>query len=98
MPDRTFVSLEQAIEAAGSGDTIVLETDGPLSASRLVLHDKVLTIKAGLGFKPRIVRGDDGKGRTPGAILSTDRSLTLEGLTLVQHEKPLGVFGAMPLV
>lgn len=77
-----FAQLDQAIDAAQDGDTILVRGNGPFIAGSISLHGKSLTIKADEGFQPRL----DFVSLTTEAswepLLFTDRPLTLEGLNL----------------
>ena len=72
---RRYDSLQEAIENAEDGETIVVEGNGPFSTSFISISDKSLTLQAAEGKRP-VIYSEDKLGR----ILRTNNSLTLKGL------------------
>jgi serine/threonine protein kinase/WD40 repeat protein len=74
-------TLDTAVAAARSGDTIEVHGDGPYVLQPLRTGLKSLTIRAGQGFRPVFKRqpGADAQGMP---LLHADAPLVLEGLEL----------------
>jgi hypothetical protein len=73
-----YGSLAEAVAAAADGDTLTVQVDGPLPLEPLAIQGKALVLRAAPGSYPCLTMT-----RPPPkweALLSTDRSLTLEGL------------------
>jgi serine/threonine protein kinase len=79
--ERSFTDLEEAVAAARDGATLTLHGAGPYRTRPLQLRGKSLTLAAGPGAKPILERLDAPEMEWE-ALLSSDRPLTLEGLTL----------------
>jgi serine/threonine-protein kinase len=80
-----FTTLLAACSAAPEGATIELRYDGPRETAPLDLDGKNLTIKAGDGFRPRLVfQYENAIGQMPSTYLLTVRSgqVRLAGLDL----------------
>lgn len=80
--DNGFTQLDQAIDAAQDGDTILVRGNGPFVAGSSSLHGKSLTIKADEGFEPRLDFVCLGSEASWEPFIFTDQPLTLEGLHL----------------
>jgi serine/threonine protein kinase len=84
-----FHTLAEAVKAAPDGGTITLPGGSHWDTEPLDLIGKSLTLKAGAGAPPRLQRAPDNNNPWQ-PLLTTDRSLVLEGLELVRpsHEGP----------
>jgi serine/threonine protein kinase len=85
-----FSRLDQAIAAAGDGDTIAIQGNGPFLLHGTSCGGKALTIKAAAGFRPRMefLPTPHQSDWTP--LLWSNKDLTLEGIDLSYlDEKPL---------
>jgi hypothetical protein len=76
-----FRSLAEAVAAAPDGGVVVLRGPGPFRTAPLSLAGKALTLQAGPGPRPRLERADTEE-RPWEALLSSDRPLTVRGLSL----------------
>jgi TusA-related sulfurtransferase len=80
-PEQAAVTLQGAVAAAQSGDTIEIRGDGPFIVPLIELKKKALTLRAGkenwpvLSLAPEAVAADLPQ-------LTTEAALTLEGLEL----------------
>src|SRR5262249_41139724 len=75
-----FTSLEGAVEAARSGDTIEICGDGPFVSRPIVLNDRQLTIRAAAGCRPVIELSREGGEQNAFLIHATNAPFVLEGL------------------
>jgi serine/threonine-protein kinase len=79
---RDFVTLSEALNEAADGDTVTIHGAGPHLLPATDLGQKVLTLRAAAGDRPRL----EARGATEfapwQALLSSSRSLTLQGLDL----------------
>jgi hypothetical protein len=75
-----YPSLTAGVNAAVDGDTIVLHADGPLPTEPVMLGEKALTLRAAAGRRPCLQFASQPSAFQ--SLLSTDRSLTLEGIDL----------------
>ncbi len=77
--ERKFDTLAEAVLGASDGDTIEIHGNGPFGCTPISISS-ALTIRAGKGFRPRIIyaetRPDDG------FLLENHAPLNLEGLEL----------------
>jgi serine/threonine-protein kinase len=80
---KRFTTLASAVKSASENATIIVHGNGPFRTPSVVVHGKSLTIKAAQGSRPRFVLTTAG-AQPWQPLLSTDRSLTLEGLELVR--------------
>jgi hypothetical protein len=71
-PERSFVSLKDAVDKAQAGDTIEIRGNGPFQTAPISL-DKALTLRAGARYRPVLVHTRDG------TLLWTTTPLVLEG-------------------
>ncbi|MEL6107254.1 MAG: protein kinase, partial [Planctomycetota bacterium] len=79
-----FETLEEAIEAAESGDTVEIRTNNVVEVEPALLEHVSLTIAAGEGFEPTIqFIGHPEDEEDEDALLIVEGDLTLRGLTLV---------------
>lgn len=79
---RAFPTLEAAVAAASSGDTIEIQEDGPFTTGPLEIRDKELTIQAAPGHRPIMELGPRGSPSLWQPLFLSDRRLTLAGLQL----------------
>jgi len=79
---RAFASLREALAAAHDGDTITIHGNGPFVTEPLELRGKALTIKAAKGTRPVFQYATRSAERAWQPMLTSDRSLALEGLEL----------------
>lgn len=78
--NRDFASLQEAIDAAESGDEIQIAANGALPVDGATIQDKALLVRAAPGFLPRL------ESRNPdSSILHTDSNLGLAGLHFVHY-------------
>ena len=77
--ERKFDTLAEAVLGASDGDTIEIHGNGPFVSAPVTISNP-LTIRAGKGFRPRIVRAEAQP--SDGFLLQTDAPLKLEGLEL----------------
>ena len=79
--ERKFATLDEAVTAAQSGDTIEIRGNGPFVTEPIDLQTKDLVVRAGQGFRPVLKQ----KPETIAALaplIYTKGSLVLEGLEL----------------
>jgi WD40 repeat protein len=85
--EKAFATLQDAVAAAKSGDTIEIRGDGPFATGPINLEKKALAIQAGAGFKPHLkYQPIDPESKSP--LLHTLAPLVLEGLTLERAGNP----------
>jgi formylglycine-generating enzyme required for sulfatase activity len=84
--EHKFATLADAVAAAQGGDTIEVRGNGPFVSPPVDVKDKVLTIRAGAGFRPVIqLSKDEQPLSTP--LLHTRAALVLEGLELRRDDR-----------
>lgn len=71
---RGFVTLQEAVDAAMSGDIIEIRRSGPMPGCQFQGDSRLLTVRAGIGYQPLI-------SGSPLSNMGSDR-LVLEGLTV----------------
>jgi serine/threonine-protein kinase len=77
-----FSKLATALEAAQDGDAVTIQSNTPIAAEPVAVHEKALTLQAAPGCRPSL-RLMPSPGRRPWqALLTSDRPLTLIGLDL----------------
>jgi serine/threonine protein kinase len=77
---REFVTLTEAITAAADGDVIIVHGAGPHRLPPTDLGSKGLTLRATGGERPRLEPMNPADDVAWQALLTTSRSLTLEGI------------------
>ncbi len=77
--ERKFPTLAQAVQGSSDGDTIEIRGNGPFVCAPISISN-ALTIRAGKGFRPRIIRAETQP--SDGFLLETEAPLNLEGLEL----------------
>jgi serine/threonine protein kinase len=78
-----FRTLSAAVASASDGAVIMIEGDGPYQVQSLRLAGKALTLRAGDGYRPRILFIHEPDAPPWQPLLAADRPLRLEGLELV---------------
>ena len=82
-------TLQACVDAASSGDTVEIRSNGPVAES--IGFDKALTLRAGTGFQPDFVGSASIHASTSA---SGDQLIRIEGLTLQQGDIELTQAGA----
>jgi serine/threonine protein kinase/TusA-related sulfurtransferase len=77
-PEKAVATLEGAVAAAQSGDTIEVHADGPPITRPIKISGKALTIRAAPGAAPTLLLKRNAAS-DPTVNIETDSSLTLEG-------------------
>jgi hypothetical protein len=77
--ERKFDTLGEAVQGSSDGDTIEIHGNGPFVCGPLSISN-ALTIRAGKGFRPRILRAETQPD--VGFLLENHAPLNLEGLEL----------------
>ncbi len=77
--ERKFDTLAEAVQGASEGDTIEIHGNGPFVSEPIAISN-ALTIRAGKGFRPRIIRSETQPRHN--FLLVSDAPLNLEGLEL----------------
>jgi hypothetical protein len=77
--ERKFATLAEAVRGSSDGDTIEIHGNGPFVCAPISISN-ALTIRAGKGFRPRIIRAEIQP--RDDFLLETVAPLNLEGLEL----------------
>lgn len=88
--EELYTGLTEAIDAATSGDTIVVRGSDEFTVGLTSIRDKALTIQAEAGSQPVFIANSV---RT--AILQSDAPLCVEGITF-EHPDSISPLGALP--
>ncbi len=95
---REFATLAEAVAAAADGDTVSVSGAGPHRLPPTYFGSKALTLRAAGGERPRLEPHAPAADGPWQALLSAERSLTLEGLDLATSgDAPLVAAVAGPL-
>ena len=77
--ERKFATLAEAVRGSSEGDAIEIHGNGPFVCAPISISN-ALTIRAGKGFRPRIILAESQP--RDGVLLETFAPLNLEGLEL----------------
>jgi WD40 repeat protein len=85
-PERAHTSLAAATAGATAGDVIEVRGNGPFLTSPVLIRNKALTIRAGVGWWP-VIALDPRRTQASLSLISSNANLTIEGLELHQALK-----------